>query len=132
MSTNAPAAKTAEKETPRAPFGAPHVFVLVLADSTDPRDVHRIARKETVIGRGGEVDVALDGDESVSKRHCALRVDGSACTVTDLGSLNGTMLNERPLRAGVAQRLRHLDDLRVGNTRFLFLTGRLRQRPRKI
>jgi len=123
--------RTAEREAPHAPFGAPHAFVLVLFDSTDPRDVHRIAQRETVLGRDAEADVRLN-DESVSARHCSIRVDASICYVTDLGSLNGTTLNDRPLRQGVAQRLHHLDDLRVGETRILFLTGRMRQPPRRV
>ena len=93
MSLRTVETKTAEKQQPQTPFGAPHVFVLVLCDSTNPRDVYRIAQRETIIGRSDDVDVPLD-DESVSKRHCSIQVDGSVCSVTDLGSLNGTMLND--------------------------------------
>jgi pSer/pThr/pTyr-binding forkhead associated (FHA) protein len=121
--------ETAERQQPHTPFGAPHAWVLVLFDSTDPHDVHRITQRETVFGRDGEVQVSLD-DESVSKRHCSIQVDASICFVTDLDSLNGTMLNDRRLRPGVAQRLRHLDELRVGETRFLFLSGQMRQPAR--
>jgi pSer/pThr/pTyr-binding forkhead associated (FHA) protein len=131
MSLRTVETKTAEKQQPQTPFGAPHVFVLVLCDSTNPRDVYRIAQRETIIGRGGDVDVSLD-DESVSKRHCSIQVDGSVCSITDLGSLNGTTLNDRPVRQGVTQRLRNLDDLRVGGTRFLVLTGRVRQAARRV
>jgi len=121
-----PEARTAEREQPRPPFGTPHVFVLVLVDGTGPRDLHRIAQRETVIGRGEEAQLSLE-DSLVSKRHCAIRVDGSVCSIADLGSLNGTVLNDRALREGAAQRLRHLDELRIGNTRILFLAGRFRQ-----
>jgi pSer/pThr/pTyr-binding forkhead associated (FHA) protein len=124
-------AGTAKRERPRTPFGAPHVFVLVRVDGERPEDVHRIARRETVVGRGEDVDLLVE-DALVSKRHCAIRVDASVCSVVDLDSLNGTTLNDRRLRNGVAQRLRHLDELRVGDTRILFLAGRIRERPTKV
>jgi len=131
MSTKTIEMGTAERERPRIPFASPHVFVLVLVDGIRSEDVHRIACRETVVGRGAEVELSLE-DPLVSQRHCAIRVDGSVCSVVDLGSRNGTTLNDRALREGVTQRLRHLDELRVGNTRILFLSGRIRQAPRKV
>jgi serine phosphatase RsbU (regulator of sigma subunit)/pSer/pThr/pTyr-binding forkhead associated (FHA) protein len=47
-----------------------------------------------VIGRGGAVDFVL-ADPGVSRRHAMLRQDGRAWTVEDLGSGNGTFLNNR-------------------------------------
>jgi pSer/pThr/pTyr-binding forkhead associated (FHA) protein len=122
--------ETTEHQVPRPPFGAPHVFVLAVIDGEDPRLVHRIDGPETVIGRDGEADFLVD-DEEVSKRHCLLRADGPICTLTDLGSLNGTLLNGRPMREGVAQRVRHLDEIQVGTTRLFLLAGKFRQIPKK-
>jgi len=117
--------ETTEHRVPRPPFGAPHVWVLAVIDGDDPQVVHRLGRPETVIGRDGEAHFAID-DQEVSKQHCLLRLEGPVCTVTDLGSLNGTLLNGRPLRNGVAQRLRHLDEIQVGNTRLFLLAGKFR------
>ncbi|HXV76633.1 MAG TPA: FHA domain-containing protein [Candidatus Polarisedimenticolaceae bacterium] len=116
---------TSEHQVARPPFGAPHVFVLAVIDGAPPHRVHRIERSETVIGREQGVDFLLD-DQEISKRHCVLRADGPVCTVTDLGSLNGTRLNGRPLRDGVAQRLRHLDQIQLGTTCLFFLAGKFR------
>jgi len=120
--------ETTEHQTPRPPFGAPHVFVLAVVDGDDPHGVHRIDRTETVFGREG-ADVVIEDDE-ISKRHCLVRVDGPVCTLTDLGSLNGTKLNGRPMRDGVAQRLRHLDEIQVGTTRLFLLVGKFRSTPK--
>src|SRR5690348_7168069 len=67
----------------------------------------------TTVGREG--DVAL-GDSEVSRRHASLSFDGSAVTVTDLGSTNGTFVNEE--RVDAARRLEPGDRLRIGTTVF--------------
>jgi pSer/pThr/pTyr-binding forkhead associated (FHA) protein len=121
---------TRQQKIPRLPFGNPHVFVLAVIDGEDPHRVHRIARPETVVGREEGVDFFLP-DEEISKRHCLLRADGPICTLTDLGSLNGTRLNGRRLREGVAQRVRHLDQIQVGNTSLFLLSGKFRNPPRE-
>ncbi|WP_432844002.1 FhaA domain-containing protein [Dactylosporangium sp. CA-092794] len=54
----------------------------------------------TVIGRGRQADLRLR-DEGVSRRHACLQYDGTALTVRDLGSTNGTTVNDRPLRGAV-------------------------------
>jgi pSer/pThr/pTyr-binding forkhead associated (FHA) protein len=121
--------RTAERQVRRPPFAAPHVFVLAVIDGGDPSAVYRLDRPEIIIGRGEDAIVAIEDDDEISKRHCRIRVDGSACTLIDLGSLNGTRLNCRPLREGVAQRLRHLDEIQVGDTHLLFISGRFSRRP---
>lgn len=120
---------TARRTPPRRPFGAPHVFVLAVVEGDTHHGVHRLTAAETVVGRGEEADFVLD-DSEVSKRHCVVRVDGPTCHLIDLGSLNGTSLNGREARSGVAQRLRHLDEIRVGGTRLLFLGGRFSEARR--
>jgi len=119
---------TSKHRVARPPFGAPQVFVLAVIDGDDPHVVHRIQCSETVIGRDASADLVVV-DSEVSKRHCLIRADGTVCTVTDLGSLNGTRLNGRPLRQGIAQRMRHLDQLQLGTTSLLLLSGKFRSIP---
>jgi pSer/pThr/pTyr-binding forkhead associated (FHA) protein len=52
----------------------------------------------------------------VSKRHCALLIRGGKAFVRDLGSTNGTYVNDRPLDGEV--QLRDQDQLRVGPVAF--------------
>jgi pSer/pThr/pTyr-binding forkhead associated (FHA) protein len=112
-----------------APFGAPHVFVLVVVEGDDPAGAYRIGRTETTLGRGEEADLSLD-DEQVSKKHCKIRVDGPVCTVVDLGSRNGTTVNGRKLPQGTAQRVRHLDEIEIGSHKLMVLAGRFRGTPK--
>lgn len=121
----ATSSRTAERAVRVEPFAAPHVFALAVIDGPDVEAVHRIVRGETIIGRDFRADVALRDDE-VSKQHCTVRCDAGICHIVDAGSLNGTTVNDRPLRRGVAHRLRHLDEIQIGTTRFLFLVGRFK------
>jgi pSer/pThr/pTyr-binding forkhead associated (FHA) protein len=57
-----------------------------------------------------------------------IRVEGSVCTLVELGSLNGTWLNARKVPADTAQRLRHLDVIQLGSTRVMLLSGRYTER----
>jgi hypothetical protein len=66
------------------------------------------------IGRGGQNDVPLDGDEFASARHVRIENRGDGVWVQDLGSTNGTFVNGA--RVEGAQRLSPGDVLRVGET----------------
>ncbi len=117
--------ETVDERTREVPFGAPHAFVLVMVDGDDATAVFRIVRTESVLGRGEEADIAIE-DEQISKQHCRIRVEGSVLTIADLGSRNGTSVNDRRLPANVAQRLKNLDEIEVGSHRLLLMTGRFR------
>ena len=119
------ATETVDERTREVPFGAPHVFVLVVVDGDDPAAVHRIVRTETILGRGEEADIAIV-DEQISKQHVKIRVEGPVCTIVDLGSRNGTSVNDRRIPPNVAQRLKSLDEIEVGSHRLLLMTGRFR------
>lgn len=121
--------ETVDERGRPAPFGAPHVFVLVMVEGDDVTVVHRIVRPETILGRGEEAHLVID-DELVSKVHCRIRVDGPLCTIVDPGSRNGTSVNGRRLPRDVAQRLRNLDEIEVGSHRLMLLAGRFRGTPK--
>ena len=114
--------KTAERERFIPPFGAPYVWVLAVIDGERSNEVYRLARYETLIGRGDGSEIDLN-DDQVSKRHCLIRVEGPVCTLQELGSLNGTQVNGRRMRNETALRLRHLDEIQIGATRLLVLHG---------
>ena len=125
-----PALRTANATPREAPFGAPHVFALLVIDGDDPHAIHRLAQQETLIGRGEECDFTIE-DAQISRAHCRLKVEGSVCTIADLGSRNGTSVNGRSLAPNVAQRLRHLDEIEIGSHRLILLTGRFRPQTAK-
>jgi pSer/pThr/pTyr-binding forkhead associated (FHA) protein len=120
---------TAQRERTKRAFGTPYIYVLAVIEGDHSHVVHRIQQHETLVGRGEEANFVID-DEEISKLHCKIRVEASICTMQDLGSLNGTLLNGKTLRRGSSSRLRHLDEIQIGGTRLLLLTGRTIDRSR--
>ena len=115
--------ETRAKQVAQVPFAAPYVFTLSAVAGPDVTAVHRLTRSVTVLGRSEEGGFFVD-DPEVSARHCELRVDAGHCWIVDLGSRNGTLVNGRPIEPGVARRVRHLDEIEVGGTRWLMLAGK--------
>lgn len=72
---------------------------------------------ELVVGRGEECRLRLSS-AGVSRRHCVLRESADGLTVQDLGSSNGTFVNDVPAPAEEEVRLATGDVLRVGPFEF--------------
>ena len=68
-----------------------------------------------VLGRGDAVDIHLE-DPFASTRHARISWEGSTVMIEDLGSTNGTYLNEEPL-TGPAP-LHVGDRIRIGDSEF--------------
>lgn len=64
----------------------------------------------TVAGRGNEAAIFLP-DVTVSREHVRFSVDASGLSMSDLGSTNGTYVNDRRLTAGT---LEEGDQLMIG------------------
>jgi predicted component of type VI protein secretion system len=76
--------------------------------------VIELGAERTLFGRGAECDVLLD-DSTISSAHLEVARHGSALVATDLGSLNGTLLNgQRLIRPA---RLADGDTLALGSCR---------------
>lgn len=92
-----------------------HTYLIVSREAQPTRvvvwDTARIR-----IGRHHEQDVVLD-DPEVSRQHALLRRDGEQYVVEDLGTANGTFVNEEPVRSFV---LRPDDVIRIGGCSFHF------------
>jgi pSer/pThr/pTyr-binding forkhead associated (FHA) protein len=72
----------------------------------------------TTVGKALENDVALEDDPTASHLHAILERFPAGWCVSDLGSSNGTWVNGE--RIWSAHRLRHGDEIRVGQTRLIF------------
>ena len=74
---------------------------------------HQFHKPRISIGRtGGGVDIEID-DPKVSRLHCALGVSHGSIRLCDLGSTNGTYVNDELVH--VAE-LGHLSEFRVGSS----------------
>jgi hypothetical protein len=69
------------------------------------------------LGRG-DVEIRLE-DPFASTRHARIERQGSVTVIEDLGSTNGTYLNEQPLLG--PQPLHHGDRIRIGDSEFSYL-----------
>ena len=72
-----------------------------------------------VIGRSSKCDIQID-QESISRNHSKIVNTGKSILVRDLGSTNGTYVNDEPIDEYV---LRDGDLIKIGRTIFKFLTG---------
>ncbi|MDR3142033.1 MAG: protein kinase [Tannerellaceae bacterium] len=72
----------------------PAKVILKVTKGQHSGKIFSFGQKESlVVGRQGDCNIVLP-EEAVSRRHCLLTVDLPSVTVRDLGSLNGTYLNE--------------------------------------
>src|SRR3979411_3147097 len=82
------------------------------------RELISLSGQRVTVGKASTNLVSLEHDSTVSRFHAVLENLGSAWSIRDLGSRNGTYLNgdkisaERVLRSG--------DELRVGTSRLIF------------
>lgn len=72
----------------------------------------------TVFGRGADVDVVIR-DPSVSRRHFSIRINNESAFIIDLGSTNGTYLNEQ--RVVEALKMFPGDQIKAGSVKIDFL-----------
>jgi hypothetical protein len=93
-----------------------HPQIEVMSGATSWR--FSLESDRTTIGKATENDVALDHDPTASHLHAIVEKFPAAWCVTDLGSSNGTWVNGE--RIWSSQRLRHGDEIRVGQTRLIF------------
>ena len=75
-----------------------------------------IVGKEVTLGRASGCDVVLNEDTYVSQLHARVYVSSGETLVEDLGSTNGTYLNNE--RLSTARRLQRGDVLQTGQTSF--------------
>ena len=89
-------------------------LVVQRSPSLEEGDEFPLNSAPVTVGRGGQNDLVLDGDEFASARHARIELRGDGVWVQDLDSTNGTYVNGT--RVAGAQRLGTGDVLRVGET----------------
>ncbi len=91
-------------------------LVVVKSDALPPGDEIPVAGGSLSVGRGGQNDVPLDGDEFASAEHARFEARRDGLWVEDVGSTNGTYVNGA--RVTTPRRLGSGDIVRVGQTDF--------------
>ena len=82
----------------------------------------QLTKERTTLGRRPYNDVVID-NLAVSGEHAALQLTGAEVTLEDLGSTNGTYVNEIKLIPDAPVRLRHGDEIRFGLLACVFLSA---------
>jgi Nif-specific regulatory protein len=83
------------------------------------------AAHELSLGRDASNGLPIS-DPSVSRRHCLILRDADRFRIQDLESRNGTLVNGQPIKE---HWLRHLDEVSIGDSVFLFVTEEDAVRP---
>lgn len=93
--------------------------LLTLNDEAEPEPifVNLNDGESFVFGRNAVCDLPVK-DIAVSRQHCRIVRQNDWFNLEDLGSRNGTFLNNLPIKA---RRLEHGDQIRIGNFYFMFL-----------
>lgn len=79
-----------------------------------------------IIGRTPDNQLVVN-DPQASSHHAQILRDGQGYLLTDLGSTNGTFVNEQRLVPNVPRLLHAGDTIRIGDTRFVFETAGMSQ-----
>ena len=85
-----------------------------------------VAKPVVTVGRSPDNDVVLDDDE-ISRHHATLRRQDGDYVIADMGSHNGTFVNDKRITA--PQPLKVGDIIRVGRAHLVFQAGVARAAP---
>jgi pSer/pThr/pTyr-binding forkhead associated (FHA) protein len=91
-------------------------LVVLKSPALEPGEEVPVDSLPVAIGRGGQNEVPLDGDEFASAEHARFESRRDGVWVEDVGSTNGTFVNGA--RVTTPRRLSKGDVVRVGQTDF--------------
>jgi hypothetical protein len=77
--------------------------------------------RDIAIGRAPSCDIVLEGDQLASRRHALMRSHPDGYTVVDLGSSNGTYINDLEIREAVL--LHEGDHISIGGHELIYSTS---------
>lgn len=102
-----------------SPLAPPGAALIVVKRGPNAGSRFTLDQPSVAAGRHPDSDIFLD-DITASRRHAEFcSVDGEF-RVVDVGSLNGTYLNRRPVRSAT---LTSGDEIAIGRFRLVFLCG---------
>jgi len=87
-------------------------FQLVLRVGPSPGKVYPLLKTEVTLGRDINNEIVIN-DAEISRKHCRLKIVGNGYVIEDLGSTNGTWVDEQ--RISGQYQLSHGDTIRMGD-----------------
>jgi pSer/pThr/pTyr-binding forkhead associated (FHA) protein len=100
--------------------GGPEKAMVVVHRGANKGSRFLIAQDRVSIGRSPESEIFLD-DVTVSRTHAVIERKGSIFSLTDLGSLNGTYINNQSLKSTP---LICGDEIQIGKFHLIFISAR--------
>jgi pSer/pThr/pTyr-binding forkhead associated (FHA) protein len=100
--------------------GAPDKAMVVVHRGANKGSRYLISEERTSIGRSPESEIFLD-DVTVSRSHAVIERNGSGFALNDLGSLNGTYINNQSLKTSP---LTSGDEIQIGKFHLIFISAR--------
>ncbi len=101
----------------------PHLRLLSSMDQTGQNtvtEVFPLKNALTIVGRSLECEIVIS-DPHISSKHIQINKTGQGFTISDLGSVNGTYINDVKLLNPVM--LRNGDEILIGVTKLVFSEG---------
>ena len=92
------------------------IVSLSVIDGPMKGKLFRITKPVISVGRVG-TDIVID-DPEISRKHCALVINGQSATLSDLGTTNGTLVDGQRI---TTYELHHLSEFRVGASTVMFM-----------
>jgi diguanylate cyclase (GGDEF)-like protein len=79
-----------------------------------------LTQSQMILGRDPSVDIVVS-DQSVSRKHAQISKEGDKVKLTELGSSNGSFVNDKKLGTGESVYLEKEDMVKLGNSIFKYL-----------
>lgn len=98
----------------------PRTAALVVIYGEDLGRKFDLKKEITVIGRSSKSDIQIDQD-AVSRNHARIVITCDIATISDMGSTNGTGVNDIPIQNAVE--LRNGDFIKIGRTILKYIAG---------
>jgi pSer/pThr/pTyr-binding forkhead associated (FHA) protein len=100
--------------------GGPDKAMVVVHRGANKGSRFLIAQEIVSVGRSPESEIFLD-DVTVSRSHAVIERKVSGFSLTDLGSLNGTYINNQSLKTSP---LKCGDEIQIGKFHLIFISAR--------
>jgi two-component system cell cycle response regulator len=93
---------------------------LIIIRGTPQGHRYFLTQHEMTLGRDSAADITVS-DQSISRKHATVTKEKGKVYLTDLGSSNGTYINDKKVAAGEKVALVKEDMIKLGNSIFKFL-----------